>query len=67
MVDFETRIRLAALFLTDQKKHFTDDGPRWVNNSSRNNRFRPFIWPGMIPLRDSEVHNCIRNGLDTPD
>lgn len=67
MVDFETRIPCAALFLTDQKKHFTGDGPLWVNNSSRNARFRPFIWPGTIPPHDSAVHVCMRSGADTSD
>jgi Zn-dependent peptidase ImmA (M78 family) len=64
-IDYETRIPLAALFLTDQKKHFTGDGPLWVNNSSRNTQFRPFIWPGTVPPRDSVVHNCLRDGADS--
>lgn len=63
-LSYETRIPLAALFLTDQKKKFTGDGPLWVNNSSRNTRFRPFIWPGTVPPRDSVVHSCLRDSVD---
>lgn len=63
-LSYETRMPLAAVFLTDQKKHFAGDGPLWVNSLSRNTRFRPFIWPGTIPPGDSVVHTCLHSGTD---
>jgi len=65
-LSFETRVPLAAVFLTDQKKHFEGDGPLWVNSLSRNTQFRPFIWPGTIPPDDSVAHTCLRSGEDSP-
>lgn len=65
-LSYETRVPLAAVFFTDQKKHFEGDGPLWVNSLSRITRFRPFIWPGTIPPNDSVVHSCLRSGEDSP-
>ncbi|MFH1497432.1 MAG: ImmA/IrrE family metallo-endopeptidase [Verrucomicrobiota bacterium] len=64
-LSYESRLPLAAVFLTDQKKHFTGEGPLWVNSFSRNTRFKPFIWPGTVPPGDSVVHTCLRSGADS--
>jgi len=64
-VGFETRMPLAAAFLTDQRKNFAGNGPLWVNHSCRNSQFRPFIWPGTIPPSDSEVFSSMRDGVET--
>ena len=64
-IGLETRTPCAAVFLTDRKKHFAGDGPLWVNNSSRNDLFKAFIWPGTIPPHNSESLRCFHDGADT--
>lgn len=63
-VVLETRTPLAAVFLTDQKKRFSGDGPLWVNHSSRNSQFKPFIWPGTLPPKNSATIRCLLEGVD---
>jgi len=64
-VGLENRIPRAVLLLTDQRKQYSGYGPLWVNNSSRNGQFRPFTWPGAIPLDNSAIFNSLRSGTDT--
>lgn len=64
-ISLEKRTPCAAVFLTDQRKHFSGDGPLWVNNSSRNTLFKPFVWPGTIPPGNSETLRCFRDGTDS--
>lgn len=66
LIDFETRVACAAVFLTDHRKpNFAGRGPLWVNNHSRSERFRTFIWPGTVPPANSVTLDCYRNGKDT--
>lgn len=67
LVDFETRVPCAAVFLTDQKKNFTNEGPLWVNHSCRSARFGTFIWPGTTPPPTSVTLRCYRDGTITTD
>ena len=67
VVDLEDNVACAAVFLTDQRKNFSGDGPLWVNNSSRGKRFRDFIWPGTTSPEGSVVELCYRNRVETTD
>ena len=67
LVDIEQTAACAAVFLTDQRKHFGGDGPLWVNNFSQGKRFRTFIWPGTVPPMDSVTLACYRGGAETTD
>src|SRR5258708_17669516 len=65
LVDFETRVPCAAVFLTDQKKNFTSSGPLWVNHSSHGSLFNTFIRPGTTPPATSIALQCFRDGTET--